>query len=134
VSNVPPNLQKAMETALKNSPYRTQLSNWMAISKMETDSWKSSLYTLINNPWGMRPSVQRQHSQDGSFQTVSNGVFAKYANLDRAAEDIVLYMSARNWPTTEMDLYSFVSLMKKKGYFVEPLDYYYKAVKASLEK
>jgi hypothetical protein len=129
-----------METALANSPYRKQLTNWLAISKMETDGFKSSLYTLINNPWGMRPSKpgsgpnNRPDAQDGVYLSPTNGEFARYNSLDRAAQDIVLYMKARQWPTEEMDLYSFVSLMKKKGYFVEPLDYYYKAVKAQLER
>lgn len=134
VKGVPTNLLQAMERALANTPYRKQLTNWLAISKMETGGFKSSLYTLINNPWGMRPSTVRRHAQSGVYDSPTNGQFARYASLEKAAEDILLYMQARQWPTEELDLYSFVSLMKAKGYFVEPIDYYYKAVKASLEK
>jgi hypothetical protein len=82
----------------------------------------------------MRPSVERNHSQDGVFITVENGDFARYNSLDRAAQDIVLYMKARQWPTHELSLFSFVSLMKQHGYFIEPLDYYYNAVNAWLQR
>lgn len=133
VTNVPANFQAAMERALKNSKYKKHLVNWIAVSKMETDRWQSSLYTLFHNPWGMRQSVKRKHTQSGSRET-KNGLFATYKTLDDAARDIVLYMEEWNWPTEEMDLYSFVQYMKSKGYFVEPVDYYYKAVKAQLER
>ena len=133
VTNVPVAFQKAMETALRNSKYKKHLVNWIAISKMETDRWTSSIYTLFHNPWGMRPSVKRKHTQLG-VQETKNGKFATYASIDAAARDIVLYMEEFNFPTDEMDLLSFVQYMKSKGYFVEPVDYYYKAVKAQLER
>jgi hypothetical protein len=141
VTNVPTAFQTALERALRNSKYKKHLVNWVAISKMETNKWTSSIYTLWHNPWGMRPSDpspvlgpnNRADSQDGFVET-KNGKFAKYKNLDRAAQDIVLYMDARKFPTEEMDLLSFVQYMKSKGYFVEPVDYYYKAVKAQLER
>lgn len=134
VTNVPVPFQKAMETALRNSKYKKHLVNWIAISKMETNGWTSSQYTLFHNPWGMRPSVKRKHTQSGSTSPGKNGVFATYKNLNDAAQDIVLYMTDWNFPTDEMDLLSFVQYMKSKGYFVEPIDYYYKAVKAQLER
>lgn len=146
LKNVPPNLQAAMERALTGTPYRRQLANWLAISKMETATkvngmltgWTSTLYRLGNNPWGMRQSTQRQHSQDGTMirndAGEKNAVFATYRNLDRAAQDILLYMQARKWPEQEMDLYSFVSLMKQKGYYGVSVDHYYNAVKAMLER
>lgn len=134
VTNVPAPFQTAMEQALRNSKYRKHLVNWIAVSKMETDGWKSSLYSLFHNPWGMRPSVQRKHTQNGSREVKGNGTFATYKNINDAAVDIVLWMEARKFPEGEMDLYSFVQAMKGKGYFVEPVDYYYKAVKAQLDR
>lgn len=82
----------------------------------------------------MRPSVQRDHSQNGIFVTTNNGEFAKYDSLDSAARDIVLYMKARRYPTTEMELFDFVALMKGDGYFIEPKMEYYKLVVAWLER
>lgn len=82
----------------------------------------------------MRPSEIRRHSQSGVYQSPKNGKFARYASVEKAAEDIFLYMDARKFPTEEMDLLSFVQYMKSKGYFVEPVDYYYKAVKAQLDR
>jgi hypothetical protein len=134
VKNVPTPMLKAMEKALANSPYKKHLTNWLAVSKMETDGWKSTVFTMLNNPWGMRPSVKRKNTQIGAFNTQKNGAFARYKNLDDAAADIVLYMQDWKWPTEEMDLFSFISLMKSKGYFVEPVDYYYKAVMAQLNR
>lgn len=101
---------------------------------METAGWKSPLFQATNNPWGMRPATQRKNSQDGIYISPTNGKFAKYNSLDRAAQDIVKYMNAKQWPTTELSLYEFVTVMKKHGYFIEPLDYYYNAVNAQLER
>lgn len=134
VTNVPPDFQAALEKAFRNTKYKKHLANWIAVSKMETNRWTSTFYTLFHNPWGMRPSVKRKHTQSGATQPGKNGTFATYKNLDDAARDIVLYMDEFRWPTDEMDLYSFVQYMKSKGYFVEPVDYYYKAVKAQLER
>lgn len=82
----------------------------------------------------MRPSTERSHSQAGVYVTSANGNFAKYNSLTRAADDIVLYMKARQWPTHELSLFEFVSTMKNKGYFVEPMNFYLNAVEAWLQR
>jgi hypothetical protein len=135
VANVPTNLLAALQKAMTNSPYRPHLDTWLAISKMETAGWTSSQYRMANNPWGMRPAKERQHSQDGIFSTSSNGDFAMYNSLDRAASDIVLYMQARRYPTMATDLLTFIEFMKSKTYFTElSAVEYYKRVLAWLNR
>jgi hypothetical protein len=134
VTKIPPAFRRAMDAAFQNSLYVAQKNNWFAVSKMETAGFASSLYRIYNNPWGMRPSKVRKHTQSGSVST-SNGEFATYDSLDDAAADIVLYMAARKYPTSEMSLHEFVSLMQAKGYFVgESINSYYSKVKAWIER
>lgn len=70
----------------------------------------------------MRPSVQRKNSQDGTVKT-SNGTFATYANLQRATDDILQYMNAKDFPvdtdTETPTLSTFVAILGSKGYYGE---------------
>jgi hypothetical protein len=135
VTKVPPELERALKQNLNLSPYLNSVDNWLAVAKMETAGFTSRIYTNYNNPWNMRPSKVRQHTQDGVMTTGGNGQFATYANLDRACQDILLYMQARKYPTSEMSLYDFVSFMGVKGYFgEESIQSYYGKVKAWLER
>lgn len=135
VSKVPGMLAQAMQRALKGTPYQIHLVNWLAVSKMETAGWSSVVYTTATNPWGMRPSKERENTQDGVYVSPNNGEFARYKSLDRAAQDIVLYMKARQWPTSKMSMSEFVSRMKQAGYFGDvSVNEYLQAVEAWTER
>jgi hypothetical protein len=98
---------------------------------METSGFTHRAFVMFNNPWNMRPSKQRAHTQSGSFTTQGNGDFATYATLANAVDDILLYMQARRYPTSELSLFDFVTFMGSKGYFgKESALSYYKKVKA----
>jgi hypothetical protein len=135
VTKIPTDLEQALKRQLNLTPYSNSVNNWLAVAKMETAGFTSRIYTSYNNPWNMRPAQIRQNSQDGVMTTGGNGQFATYSDLDRACEDILLYMKARKYPTSEMSLYDFVSFMGVKGYFgEESIQSYYGKVKAWLER
>jgi len=135
ITNLPPDLEAAMNRQLADTVYAWSIPIWMAVAKMEVAGFESYIYTRFNNPWNMRPSEVRDHTQNGYMETTNNGRFATYANLDDAAQDILLYMKARRYPVAEMELYNFVQLMGKKGYYgTEPFLNYYRKVVAWLQR
>lgn len=135
ITNLPTDLVAAMHRQLDNTPYAWTIPIWMAVAKMEVAGFTSRMYTQFNNPWNMRPSTVRQHTQDGYITTETNGMFATYASLDMAAKDILLYMQARKYPVDSMELYNFVQFMGRKGYYgEEPFLSYYRKVVAWLQR
>jgi hypothetical protein len=123
-----------MENSLQGTKYESLINNWLAVSKMETGGWKSGLYLNYNNPWGMRPSKVREHTQSGVVVTENNGEFATYDSLSDAAKDIFLYSQARRFPI-DTTLWEHIAYMFSKGYSTsETAMEYYKRVKAWLER
>ena len=132
VANVPSDFLNALWKTLKGTAYQNRLDNWAALAKMETAGFSSNIYKRYNNPWGMRRSVQRKNKQSGSVQT-SNGVFATYNSLQDAADDILLWMTAQNFPvdsdTETPSLSTFVANVGARGYYgSEPTNSYLQKV------
>jgi len=100
---------------------------WLAVAKMETAGFTSELYRRAYNPWGMRQAKVRTHTQTWVIST-ANGIFAAYSTLDNAARDIIHYMDSVGFPESVDGLRTFIQILKAKGYFVEPADFYYDLV------
>lgn len=101
---------------------------WSAISNFETAKWTSNLYLMYHNLFGMKQPVKRATT---SLGPTSDG-WASFADDSKSVDDLILYLSARNYPKSFDSLESLVSFMKQKSYFEEPVDYYLNGVKSRL--
>lgn len=99
---------------------------WTAISALETGYWTSPIFVHNLNLFGMRlPSgnTTAYGSADG---------FALFTSLSDSVQDLVLYFSRLNWHQYNFaSLDELVSMMKLKGYFVEPAKEYLAGAKGA---
>ena len=96
----------------------------VAQSRHETGNYSSNLFKTYNNPWGMMHPLKRQTASAGA----NPSGFATYENLDDAARDYVYYLQALGYNNSYLDVRSFVSELKKKGYFEDNLTSYMSSV------
>lgn len=130
VTGVPPDLRKWGALTFGDSPYKN-LENWLAVSKMETAGWTSSLYNFHNNPWGMGYAKTRPNRQERSSAVSSSTgqgthfQFASYETLEDACADICLWMDYEKFPTQQLAIADHVAEMGKRGYFgkEDPAEY-----------
>jgi len=139
VPNVPVDFRNAAGSAFKLTPYYN-LENWLAVSKMETAGFNSSLYNQANNPWGMGYATKRPTTAASKYvgSSPSGGVdfsFARYDSLNDASQDIILYMNYFKFPKAKLSLLDHVKEMGKRGYFgSESVESYYSKVVAWLPR
>jgi uncharacterized FlgJ-related protein len=116
---------------------------------METDNFKSSLFTKWNNAFGMKMPVQRQTTAYpgpfvSNFESNSDAIigmflnkkieslprWAAYKSVDDSAEDIRLWMRARKFHPGIDSLKEFVNELGRMEYFVgeTPAEYLAKVV------
>jgi len=128
--NANPQLTDALIKVLGNAPgFESYPDFWLAVSKMETAGFTSRLFTSANNPWGMKMPKVRRSTAIGEI-TLNGSTWARYATLEKSAEDILLWMKARKFQPGIGNLYSFIQEMKRVGYFEEPFNQYYNLVQA----
>jgi len=60
VINVPSPVKKSFNSVLESSEYKNTSENWLAVSKMETDRWRSNLFLNGLNLWGMKLPTKRK--------------------------------------------------------------------------
>lgn len=108
------------------------------VSRMETNNFKSSLFTQWRNPWGMKlpktrkttafagPAVNGFDNQSAQIlnmfankKATSLDKWAAYDSLQDACQDILYWMVAVKFPVGIEQLYEFVVAMKNEGYFGE---------------
>jgi hypothetical protein len=147
VANVPDPIQTAFNKVFDSSSYSSIKDNWLAVSKMETAGWTSKLFNNGFNLWGMKqPKVRPTTAEGKTFGTTGRASvaaligeaakllpqseWAKYSDLDDAVKDIILWMDYTKFPRVPLSLSAHIEEMKKRKYFEESFDYYFKAVKA----
>jgi hypothetical protein len=105
---------------------------------METNNFKSSLFTQWLNPWGMKlpasrkttalpgPAVNGFDNQSAQIlnmfvnrKVTALNKWAAYDSLEDACKDILYWMIAVKFPQGIEQLYEFVVAMKNEGYFGE---------------
>lgn len=150
-TSAPDNIKKAFNLAFDTSPYASLKDNWLAVSKMETAAWESNLFVNNLNLWGMKVPKKRPttvvssgwgttgRDNLGAFpnatEIISRGIeafqnqtgqqtWAKYANINDAARDIILWMEYTKFPKGPLSLRDHISAMKDRAYFQEPLSDY----------
>lgn len=102
---------------------------WAAVAGHETGNFKSELYKLANNAFGMKIPVTRASTRSGQYQA-KEGMFSAYATLDDGVEDLVLYLTALRYPKDFNSLDEFVAFMKSKNYFEQDLKAYTAGVRS----
>lgn len=117
-----------LRDALATTVYSDYINFWMAVAKMETAGFDSSIFRVANNPWNMEKPYNRTTT---ARPIAYNGRWAMYASLKDAADDILLYMKARQFKTRIQTIDDFVREMGRLGYYGnESADSYLKKVKA----
>jgi hypothetical protein len=94
------------------------------VARLETGNYTSELFKNQNNLFGMRNASSRPNCQKG----VANG-FGIYESVDKSICDLADYLDYFKYPKSFPDLLTFATFLKAKGYYVEPLDKYYNALK-----
>lgn len=117
-----------LRDALATTVYSDYINFWMAVAKMETAGFDSSIFRIANNPWNM----EKPYNRNTTARPVAyNGRWAMYASLKDAADDILLYMKAKQFKTRIQTIDDFVREMGRLGYYgKESADSYLKKVKA----
>ena len=59
-------------------------------------------------------------------------VWAKYVTMASGVDDLILYLNNLRYPKSYPSIEHFVTAMKQRGYFEEPLLYYLNGVKSKL--
>lgn len=59
--------------------------------------------------------------------------FRKYYNLDQCVRDLVLWLEFTKFPTSVISLNQYVSQLKKRSYFEEPIGTYLELMKSYYE-
>jgi hypothetical protein len=132
----PNKILDSFDRVFDNSDYKATKQNWIDVSRMETAGWTSKLFLNGNNLWGMKKAKKRANTQEstqwgvpGRDQTVLNPTaivsevsgqnqWAKYANLDDAVKDIILWMQYTKFPNRPLSLRDHIQEMKNRSYFV----------------
>jgi len=131
----PQTVSNAFDEVFDRSDYKATKNNWFLVSKMETAGWSSPLFINGLNLWGMKKARKRPNTQEKTLFGVpgrDNGIsvtgivsemtgqseWAKYANLNDAVKDIILWMEYTKFPKEKLSLRSHVEEMKKRSYFV----------------
>ena len=131
----PQTVSNAFNEEFDNSEYRNSKKNRFLVSKMETAGWSSPLFINGLNLWGMKKAKRRPNTQESSVygvpgrdnqisitgivsEVTGQSEWAKYANLNDAVKDIILWCEYTKFPKEKLSLRSHVEEMKKRGYFV----------------
>lgn len=96
----------------------------VAQAKHETGDFTSLIFVENNNLFGLKQPKKRKTTCVGTNR--GHGV---YSSLEDCVIDYIYYMEARKMPFHEISVRKYVNLLKKKGYFEDDLEKYYKAVK-----
>jgi len=130
-ANLPTTFEQEVNQAFSNTEFYHLRKFWLAVSKMETGGYSSSLYLKYNNPWGMKFPTSRRNKVSGQ---TGSAPWAVYANTFDAAQDIILWMRARRFNPAQSSLEDFIAEMKRVGYFEEPYEQYLNLVKAWMQR
>jgi hypothetical protein len=107
---------------------------WVALSKLESDDYKSTLAVKYFNVVGMTVPKQRPSLKSG--QVYSEGddqYFSVYANFDKCAADLVLWCIYTEFPQEVDSVDGFVMEIKKRGYFTSDPDAYARGLQEKLK-
>lgn len=117
---------------MKDSEYSGLVEYWRSITKMESNGYKSTVCLRCNNICGMKMPRERQTTAfEGTQFTGSSVWWATYHSMSDCAQDLVLYMRAKRYPTKFDTLADLVAFMGSKGYYgEESFNSYYNKVLA----
>lgn len=96
----------------------------LAQAKHETWGFTSDIFIENNNFFGIKEAKKRKRTCIGT-----NRGHAVYSSLEDCVLDYIYYMENRNIPFHETSIRKYTNLLKKKGYFEDDVDRYYKGVK-----
>jgi len=131
----PKAIERAFNEVFDKSDYRNSKNNWLLVSKMETAGWSSKLFVNGFNLWGMKKARKRPNTQQATTwgvpgrdtgisvtgvlsEITGQSEWAKYANLNDAVTDIILWMDYTKFPKEKLSIRDHVEEMKKRSYFV----------------
>lgn len=114
------------------SPEMTEIL--IAQAKHESANFTSNLFVNTNNAFGMMHPYKRPTTSLGPFGRAEgrNG-YAKYRCIEESAEDIMLYLKARNIPDYKLPR-QYIKHLKKKHYFEDSYYKYAKSVERCLNR
>lgn len=95
-----------------------------------SSTWFQKLFPNIDqlNKEGVSSFLSNPLPPSGNVDMGLSEEWARYATLDDAVKDILLWMDYTKFPKETLSLRSHIDEMKKRKYFAEDLDYYLKAV------
>lgn len=114
----------------KNQIPARQIDLWVAVSKVETDSYRSILCTEYFNCFGMTvPKVRPFERTSEIYMASDKNTFSVYRDYPQGVRDLMLWITYENFDTDITDPDDFVNEMKSHGYFTTSPDAYLDALK-----
>lgn len=119
--------QSSISVAVKSKYYK--LAPYIsAMARHETGNFKSRLFREGNNMFGMKKAYQRKQVGAQWFAASDGGHYMKYESPAQSLEDLLLWMDARRFPQEVKDARQFVEELKKRNYFGDTVENYFKGV------
>ena len=90
----------------------------LLVGYMESGDLSSNLYKNANNVFGMRVPSSRKYYGSGSYDTGSNGLFAKYRSVWQCVRDWFEWLEYNSYHQQPgiRTFYGLVQFMQSKGY------------------
>lgn len=105
---------------------------WVAVSKHETDSYRSNLCVNFNNYYGMGVAEKRPYTRSGTVTTDNGETFSAYKSLEQCVTDLVFWINYTKFPKDEYFTERFVEQMQKRGYFTDSMENYLNGIQRFL--
>lgn len=113
-------IARKVKRLVNNSKYKDLTKYIIAQAKVETGDFSSRLFVVHNNLFGMKNASKR--FQLG--EPVQGSDFRYYANEKESIEDFLLYLDYVKFPIEVNSLADYVTELKARSYFEEPVNEY----------
>lgn len=117
----------------KNNLAAKEIDLWVAVSKLESDDYKSDLCSGYYNPFGMTVPSKRESVSNGKvYMESDSNWFQVYSNFPQSVTDLLYWITYTDFDLDISDPDEFVSELKKRGYFTSSASGYLAGIKSYL--
>lgn len=121
---------KKIYDALISAGYSERFARFVvAQSAHETGGWKSAIFRLNHNLFGMKLPKKRKTTAIGEKQG-----HAIYRSIEQSIEDFILYLRSQGYPLDCVSVGEYCNILVKKGYFEAPVSEYLEGLERNYKK
>lgn len=123
--------ETAIKKVFQGSKYSPMIPLITAQAKHETGDFKSEIFNLANNMFGMKVPGARPSQRSGVFVARDGERYSKFNSVMDSAKDQLLYFENQRFPVIT-DPFQFALQLKNRGYYGDTFNNYLSGIQRFL--